>query len=409
MGEGKKREAIIIFGDTFTFPNGNAATNRVHTYAKGFSENGFKAYVVCSRSDYTENPDGTFEGIDYSYPFGQKERSKYFLIRRWVKLLKYINTHRHFRKLRISYDILALILYTDNLTIQLYGFLLGKLFNIKIIHERSEHPLRAYQNSKINKARGEIKSIIGTRLCDGIFSISQYLSDFYKWRHVSEEKLLLVPSTVDVTRFNLSDVSPLPFDYIAYCGSLTIKKDGVDILIESFRQLASEKPDIDLVLIGKGDLAEEEASIRKRILQLDLGSRVHFLGQISRQEVPAYLKGARLLALARPRSIVADAGFPSKLTEYLSTGKPVVVTRVGEIPNYLKDMENAYLSEPGSADDFARQIRYVLDNYESALTVGNRGKKLAETLFNYNFQALRMVEFIRSLNSKNLRVKPGII
>ena len=402
----KKKEAIIIFGDTFTFPEGNAATNRVHTYAKGFLENGMKAFVVCFRNDYIETPGGTFEGIDYNYPFGQTARNKYFMVRRWVKLLKYFNTYRLLRKLRISYDILAINLWTETLTIHFYVFLLGKLFSIKIIHERSEHPLRAYQKSGINKARGEIKSFIGTRLCDGIFTISQYLNDFYKRRYVSEGKLLLVPSTVDVSRFNLSDVSPLPFAYIAYCGSLTIKKDGVDILIESFRQLASEKPDIDLVLIGKGDIAEEEASIRKKILQLNLGSRVHLLGQISRQEVPAYLKGARLLALARPRSIVADAGFPSKLTEYLSTGKPVVVTRVGEIPNYLKDRENAYLSEPGSADDFARQIRYVLDNYEAALTVGNKGKKLAETLFNYNYQALRMIEFIRSLNSKNLRTKP---
>ena len=224
--------------------------------------------------------------------------------------------------------------------------------------------------------------------------------DFYKSRSVKEEKLLIVPSTVDVERFNISDAPPLPYNYIAYCGSLTIKKDGVNILIESFSQIANENPDIDLVLIGKGDSAAEEEVFRRQSGQLKLSGRVHFLGQLSRTEVPAYLTGAKVLALARPASIIADAGFPSKLTEYLSTGKPVVVTKVGEIPCYLTDNENAFLSEPDSAEEFAGKLRYVLDNYEHALAVGSNGKRLTETVFNYNFQAVRMIRFIKSLNTK---------
>jgi len=209
--------------------------------------------------------------------------------------------------------------------------------------------------------------------------------------------MLLVPSTVDTERFKVEEVRALPYKYITYCGSLTIKKDGVDILLESFSQIACEKPDIDLVLIGKGDSADEELILKKQAVEMNLGKRVHFLGQIPRREVPAYLLGAMVLVLARPKSIVADAGFPSKLSEYLSTGKPVVVTRVGEIPVYLKDRDNAFLVEPGSADEFAEKLRFVLDNYDFALAVGSNGRRLAETTFNYKFQADRMLTFIRSL------------
>ena len=106
-----------------------------------------------------------------------------------------------------------------------------------------------------------------------------------------------------------------------------------------------------------------------------------------------------MLVLARPTNIVADAGFPSKLTEYLSTGKPVLVTRVGDIPLYLKDRENAFLSDPDSAEAFAIELRYILNNYEFALEVGGNGKRLTETIFNYNYQAKRMLEFIRKLKA----------
>ena len=394
-----KRDAIIIFGDTFTFPEGNAATNRVYTFAKGFHENGIEVFFICFRNDYVETVEDTINEIHYYHPFYQTRRSRSFIKRRLFKFNKYFRTFRIIRSVNKNHKILAINLWTNRLLIQNYVFLLSRVFRTIVIHEHSEHPLRAFQKNIIEKMWGECKSFIGTRLCDGIFCISQYLIDFYKNRSVKEEKMILIPSTVDTERFTGVGVSPLPYNYIAYCGSLTIGKDGVDILIDSFSRLAFERTDIDLVLIGKGDSEFEEAAIKRQTVQLNLANRVHFVGQLSRTDVPAYLVGAKVLVLARPTSIVADAGFPSKLTEYLSTGKPVLVTRVGDIPLYLKDRENAFLSDPDSAEAFAIELRYILNNYEFALEVGGNGKRLTETIFNYNYQAKRMLEFIRKLKA----------
>ena len=64
--------AYIILGDTFTFPDGNAATNRVYSYAKGFKENGINVHVICFRNDYMDESNGESHGINYYHPFGQK-------------------------------------------------------------------------------------------------------------------------------------------------------------------------------------------------------------------------------------------------------------------------------------------------------------------------------------------------
>jgi len=209
--------------------------------------------------------------------------------------------------------------------------------------------------------------------------------------------LFLVPGTVDIERFQISQASPLTFEYILYCGSLTLNKDGVNILIESFKRLIQKYPEINLVLIGKGDTIEEENIIKELVVNLNIEKKVFFLGQMARMEIPSYLNNAKILALARPKSIVADAGFPSKLTEYLATGVPVVVTKVGEIPIYLKDKENAFLSEPDSAEEFADKLDFVLSNYEFAIRVGLKGKELTNTIFNYNFQVKRMIGYIQSI------------
>jgi glycosyltransferase involved in cell wall biosynthesis len=182
-----------------------------------------------------------------------------------------------------------------------------------------------------------------------------------------------------------------------YCGTVTIQKDGVNILIESFSKIAKKYTGINLVIIGEFTSSNDENSIVKLVRTLEINNRVIFLGQLSREVIPAYLTNAEILAIARPRSIVSDAGFPSKLTEYLATGKPVVATKVGDIPVYLNDNQNAFLSEPDSIEMFADKLDNVLANYEFAKDVALRGKELTNTTFNYNYQSKRMIEYIESL------------
>ncbi len=55
--------SIVIFGDNFSFPEGNAATNRIYTYAKGFVENGIDVFIICNRNDYVTNGNGTLDSI----------------------------------------------------------------------------------------------------------------------------------------------------------------------------------------------------------------------------------------------------------------------------------------------------------------------------------------------------------
>lgn len=389
--------ALIIIGESYTFPEGNAATNRVHTYAKGFLENGINVHVICFASRYNTPGDGIANGIHYYHPFGQRTRNKYFLVRRWQKITKYFKTIILITKINRSDKVFGIICYTQLLQTIFFVFFLAKYTNSKLILERSEHPLRKYQKTIFTKNIGNFKARIETKLCDGIFCISQYLIDFYKNRSVSSKKLILVPSTVDPERFNIQIKSPLAYKYILYCGTLTLTKDGVDILIKSFALIAEKYLDLMLVLIGKAETTNQKIIIKELISRLNLDNRVFLLGQLPRTEIAAYMNNAQILALARPTSIVADAGFPSKLTEYLATGVPVVVTRVGDIPVYLKDSENSFIAEPDNVDEFASKMDFVLGNYNHAKNIALVGMKLTGTIFNYNFQAKRIIQFIKSL------------
>ena len=120
-----------------------------------------------------------------------------------------------------------------------------------------------------------------------------------------------------------------------------------------------------------------------------------YLGVLNKEQVPAFVCNANLLVLSRPDSHQAQGGFPTKLGEYLATGKPVCVTKVGEIPNYLKDNESAFMATPGDVDSFADAMDRALCNEEHAKAVALKGKEVAETEFNLELQSDKLYQFLQ--------------
>jgi glycosyltransferase involved in cell wall biosynthesis len=385
----------IIFGDAFTFPEGDASTNRVYNYARGFLEHGSDVHVVCFRNSYLPVTSGEADGIRFYHPFNRSKRSNSFILRRMHSMCKYAGTFRLLRQIKGTTQSAFILCYTKSLSTQLFAFMLSRILGFLMVLERSEHPFKDYTSRIALRVKGIIRVTIEIRFTDLIFCISDYLIEFYKAGGAGNEKLYKVPSTVDIERFIGSFARPLSMRYICYCGSLTILKDGVDILIESFARLTARFKDVDLALVGRADTMEDEEFFRDLVASLGLKERVHFTGKLSRNDIPAYLCHAEILTLARPKSIVADAGFPSKVTEYLATGRPVVVTSVGEIPVYLKDNFNAFVAEPGSVESFAERMAFVLENSDFAESVGLKGRDLAKGVFNYHNQAANILSFLK--------------
>lgn len=385
----------VIIGDLFTFPEGDAATNRVYSYAKGFIENGINVHVICFKNIYTEVSEGSYEGIHYYNILGQKEKDNRFLVRNWKKVQKYSNTLDLIRKLNKKDKVSVVIVYSALPATFLWSRLIATMIKSKVVLESSEHPMRDYHDEGLKWLYGRVKLKIESCLTDGIICISKYLVDYYRGRSIPAHRLFQVPSTVDPGRFICNGKNPFPFKYIGYFGGLTFSRDNIDNLVRAFGILEKKHPEMNLVLGGfctKGQ--------RKMLLDLitDLGiSHARVLEYLSREQVVNYIKNAHVLVMVRANDLKAQASFPSKLSEYLATSKPVVTVRVGEIPDYLTDGVNVFMVEPGDSMKLAEKIDNVLNDYAAALKVAERGKQLTMGVFNYNYQAKRLIRFIDSL------------
>ncbi len=103
------------------------------------------------------------------------------------------------------------------------------------------------------------------------------------------------------------------------------------------------------------------------------------------------------------QSLQADYGFSTKLGEYLATGRPVVSTKVGEIEKYLIDRKNAFLCEPNIIS-VAEAICCIIEDYDSALKIGQEGKRCALEFFNNKTETAKIInEIMESWPQKRLK------
>lgn len=139
---------------------------------------------------------------------------------------------------------------------------------------------------------------------------------------------------------------PLPF--LLGMGRLVPQK-GFDALIQGFAR--SNLKGVDLLLAGEGS---EEASLRQRSSELQMDSRIHFLGRACRERVGQLIRGCAGMivpSLREPMGIVALEG--------MATGKPLLLSRVGGLAEISKEGRGCRTVEPGNVEALAEGIRWL--------------------------------------------------
>lgn len=362
---------------------GEAWTNRVLAYAKGLSELGCKVKLVYCITDLARTP----YSIDIPGVSVINLWEKDNVIEKKLRVLSYLHNMCRARRLIKSGDKVFVYGAERNL------IKAASKTNVDVYAEVTEHPYK--DNTKGEKGERRIDEHyrkLNLKL-KGLCVITKSLYQYFSSIGFPEQKLRVSNMFVDSNRFNI-DKTDNTRPYIAYCGVLTYGKDGVDTLIKSFAIFHQSHPDYQLYLIGRAGSDSEMASLKDLSKAEGIAESVVFTGQIAPSEMPRMLVDARILALARPNNLQAQNGFPTKLGEYLSTGNPVVVTSVGEIPLFIKDGVNGYLASPDNPADFAERLCWVADNYEEACKVAIEGKILAINEFSYKTQSKVLLDLM---------------
>jgi glycosyltransferase involved in cell wall biosynthesis len=392
------------------FPNGTAPTSRVANYAAGLLDQGEKVFVLCV--DAAEDPrvgvlntaaSGVHDGVPFEYSPGRTTRGESYATRRLLQVLGYVRGASVVTRVLRKEPVRVVFAYPHSLLGGAFFFAVSRLAGAAYVADVSELPFFEVRPGTIAAMWAARYQRFAYKMLDGAVVVSGALE-----RHLGSYmrrgvETLRIPILVDVDRFaGPSDESgPLPDGrYVMYCGLLNEAKDGVASLMRAFALVAAEIPDVTLALVG--DSCRDSQIPRYATVADGLGieGRVVFVGQVSREDLPRYLAQATALALARPASRQAEYGFPTKLGEYLAAGKPVVVTRTGEIAEFLEDGVSAYIVPPGDIEGFAGALRRILTSPEAAREVGHQGQAVARRHFDYRCNGARLRGFLLKTYSR---------
>lgn len=189
---------------------------------------------------------------------------------------------------------------------------------------------------------------------DRIISPSAYLAEAYVQAGFPEAKMRIIDNGVNVQRFRSLGKSKsdrgLRFTYI---GRLAFHK-GVHVLLSAFKSL-SGRAAISLNLVGSGELTEEFANL---IGSIRLNGRVKLFGNIANREIAAVLRDTDVFVL----SSVWPENQPVTILEALASGTPVISSRIGGIPELIRDGENGFLVPPADAAALAASMERFVRN-----------------------------------------------
>lgn len=361
---------------------GTAAQNRLEAYAKGFVAAGhFVSIIYLITQDYNDRS-GDIEGCNViriwktdNVFFKNKKICSY--IKNLLKLRNYISKGDY------------VLMYGDQVPIMLSLWSFRKKANI--FCEITEHPYHNHTTLllKVNTALSNhlLKSF------DGLFVISRNLVDYYVSMGINKEKVSIINMFVDLKRFNRffeSDINK----YIAYCGKVSFRKDGVNDLIKAFKLFSETHSNYRLKIIGGAENDSVIPKLESLAKELNISDKIDFTGEIVPDSMPEMLSKASILALARPNNLQSQNGFPTKLGEYLATGNPVAVTRVGDIPLFIEDCVNGFLADPDDPESFADALSKAAYDSESGKNVGYNGRILCEKDFSNLSQANKAIKIM---------------
>lgn len=120
---------------------------------------------------------------------------------------------------------------------------------------------------------------------------------------------------------------------VVFIGSLEEHK-GIKDLLNAFLIIKDKKPEVNLVIIGKGRL---KSYIKFFVKKHSLADSVRLLGAVKNERVPGYLRAATISTLpsASTQRLEEQMGFSN--IQSMACGIPVVTTDCGGIPEFVKD------------------------------------------------------------------------
>ncbi len=182
-------------------------------------------------------------------------------------------------------------------------------------------------------------------------------------------------------RYNLKDYRILMFP------GAPRKYKGVEDVLMALDYL--NEPDLKLVIVGGSPYDNYDRELMQK-----WENRIIKMPKHPATEMPAIVAAAHIVVVPQRDTPAAKAQFPLKLTDGMAMAKPIIATRVGDIPEILGD--TGYLVDPSSPEQIAEQIKLIFNDENAANIKGQQARERCVKYYSIDAMATILSGLIES-------------
>ncbi|MBD3282252.1 MAG: glycosyltransferase [Candidatus Portnoybacteria bacterium] len=149
---------------------------------------------------------------------------------------------------------------------------------------------------------------------------------------------------------------------------------GLEYLIKAIPKILKEEPETRFVIIGDG---KERKKIKSLIKKHNIQKQVILKGII--KDAYKYLKAFDVFVLPSVKE-----GFPWTAIEAMTAKIPIIATKVGALPYFIKNKENGILINAKSPKEISRTAIELIQKEELREKISENQRKTVEEKFNIN-------------------------
>jgi len=195
------------------------------------------------------------------------------------------------------------------------------------------------------------------RRADAVLVLTDSAAQHLVEQGLAADRVHVLPSGYDPVLFERPYADPLPEvprPRVLFAGRLADQKRPVDAVLAH----ALLAPDVSLVVVGDGPL---RGAVEAAVAASPACDRVHLVGLVPHEQVPAYLQHADAFVLPAQYEELG-----SVLVEAMAAGLPVVANAVGGIPDLVTDLVTGRLVERGDLPALAKALAEALADPSTA-------------------------------------------
>ncbi len=280
---------------------------------------------------------------------------------------------------------------------------LFKLPTLLDLHENRPEIMKFYEhvNSFMGKRlispekwkRAEFKAI---EKADKVVVVTQEAKEYYiEKTDVRRDKILVVPNTVRkdfkehftiYEEIESRDADKFIMLYVGDTGS----RRGLDTVLDALPIIRKQIPNIKLNVVGT---SKYHPQLIQKAKQLELEDLVDFHGWQNFEKFPSFIRNASIGICPIHRNIHHDTTFANKIFQYMSFGKPILVSDCPAQEAVVKEFECGLIFKDQDKHAFAKQlIKIALDSSYYSLLSDN-ALKAVETYWNWENTSRGLVEY----------------